>query len=136
MFRTIIVRPANGSVNQAWTSGPMFDKEALWQASIVDTCCADNLIVSGNGTARFNPDGLLINGLDTPAAKVDQHTRIDCAAGDTIDLRLFKSSYLWPRYELDGMPCKVIASDGRPYLTPVNAAEIGIGFAETRINVS
>lgn len=71
MFRAIIVRPANGRVNQAWTNGPMFDKEALWQASIVDTCCADNLIVSGNETARFNPDSFLINGLDTPAAIVD-----------------------------------------------------------------
>jgi len=78
----------------------------------------------------------LINGLDTPAAKVGQHTRIDCAAGDTIDLRLSKSSYLWPRHELDGIPRKIVTSDGRPYLTPVNATEIGIGFAETRINVS
>ncbi len=57
MFRAIIVRPATGSVNQAWTNDSMFDKEALWQASNVDTFCADNLIVSGKETAHFNPDG-------------------------------------------------------------------------------
>ncbi|MBC8370881.1 MAG: multicopper oxidase domain-containing protein [Planctomycetes bacterium] len=130
MFGTIIVRPPNGSTNQAWAGGPTFDKEALWQASTVDTFWSDNLLVSGTETARFNPDGFLINGLDTPAAKTDVHTRIDCAAGDTVYLRLSQSSYLWSRYELDGIPFQVVASDGRPYPTPVNATELEIGPGE------
>ncbi|HIA38047.1 MAG TPA: hypothetical protein EYN86_00780 [Planctomycetes bacterium] len=130
MFGTVIVRPSNGSTNRAWNNGPVFDKEGLWQASTVDTYWADNLLQSSSATARFNPTGFLINGLDTPQARTDVHTRIDCTAGDTVYLRLAQSSYLWSRYELDGIPFKIVASDGRPYPTPVNATEIEIGPGE------
>ena len=61
MLGAVIVRPPNASTNTAWTGGPTFDEEVLWQLQTVDTSWMTQF-VSGPPTARFRPDGFLLSG--------------------------------------------------------------------------
>ncbi len=130
MFGTVIVRPPDSSINKAWVGGPTFDEEVLWQTSAVDTTWLDNLLTSGDECARFAPDGFLLNGRQSAAAKNDPYSRIDVAAGKTVYLRLVNSSYLWQRVDLGGLPFDVVASDGRPIPNPINATSWELGPGE------
>lgn len=130
MFGTIIVRPSDGSTNRAWDGGPTFDEEVLWNLATTDTSWNDNLIASGPETARFNPDGFVINGGETAAASTDAMTRIAVQRGQKVYLRLVQSSYQWARVSLDGLPFEIVATDGRPMPTPIQATSWELGPGE------
>jgi FtsP/CotA-like multicopper oxidase with cupredoxin domain len=129
MHGTVIVRPPGGQTDLAWVGGPSFDEEVLWQLSTVDTSWM-NLDVSGPGTARFRPDGFLLNGLESAAAKTDVYTQVNIQQGQTAYIRVSNASYQWARIRLDGLHFRVVASDGRPMLGIANVTEWELGPGE------
>ena len=129
MFGTIIVRPPNSATNVAWTGGPSFDEEVLWQLMTYDLTWK-NLNDSGLGTSRHRPDAFMINGYSSPQARTDQFTRLVGSVGQRIYLRIVNSSYQWGRVRLAGLPFDVVASDGRPMLQTVTTDSWDIGPGE------
>ena len=121
MYGTVIVRPPDGSTTRAWDGGPTFDEEVLWHLSTVDTKWNQNLSVSGPGSARFYPNGFLLNGKETPDALVDPFTKVVIAQGQKAYIRVVQAAYEFARVSLAGLPFEVVASDGRPLANPVTA---------------
>ncbi len=129
MFGTIIVRPPSGATNIAWAGGPAFDEEVLWQLSTIDTSWM-YLMSSGTATARFNPDGFLLNGLETAAAKADTFSRVVIQQGQTAYIRVMNAAYQWARVRIGGLAFQVAATDGRPMLTTPSVTEWELGPGE------
>ena len=128
MYGAVIVRPPNGSTTQAWTGGPNFDEEVLWQFSNLDSSW-DSLSSSGAATARFHPDVFLLNGRQTASALNDIYTKVVVGVGGTAYLRCLNCSYNWARVSLGGLSFQVVATDGRPLRSAywTGAIEIGPG---------
>ncbi|HED65332.1 MAG TPA: hypothetical protein ENJ09_07235 [Planctomycetes bacterium] len=129
MYGTVIVRPPGGETNLAWTGGPTFDEEVLWQLGTVDTTWM-NLSTSGPGTARFRPDGFLLNGRETAAATADPYTKVVFQRGETAYIRIANYSYQWARVRLGGLSFQVVASDGRPMQSAPTVTEWELGPGE------
>ncbi|MBL7008212.1 MAG: multicopper oxidase domain-containing protein [Planctomycetes bacterium] len=129
MHGAVIVRPPGGQTNIAWSGGPAFDEELLWQLSTVDTSWM-NLSVSGPGTARFRPDGFLLNGLESAAASADPYSMVVLRQGQTAYVRLVNAAYQWARVRLGGLSFRVAASDGRPMAAMPTVTEWELGPGE------
>lgn len=129
MHGTVIVRPPNGRTDVAWDGGPGFDEEVLWQLSTIDTSWMA-LDTSGPGTARFRPNGFLLNGYESAAAQADPFSRVTIQQGQTAMIRLMNASYHWAKVQLGSLTFQVIAADGRPMLGVVNAQEWELGPGE------
>lgn len=122
MYGTVIVRPADGSTNRAWTNGPVFDKEYIWHLHTFDSSWHDNM-VSGANTVRHRPDYFMINGRDGANTLTDNTTAISAGAGQKVLIRTNGVGYQTARVRLGGLAFEVIASDGRPLPAPITATE-------------
>ena len=129
MYGTVIVRPPSGSTSEAWTGGPTFDEEVLWQLGTMDTSW-NNENAPGPATARFYPDVFLLNGKETADARVDPFTRVAVTAGQKAYIRVLNSSYNWARVSLGGLPFQVVASDGRPLQSALASGVLELGPGE------
>ncbi len=122
MYGTVIIRPADGSTNVAWTGGPAFDKEYVWQLATFDSSWHGQM-VSGAGTVRYRPNYFTINGSDGANASTDSTVAISAAAGQKVLIRVNGTSYQPSIVRLGGLPFEVIASDGRPLAVPQTVTE-------------
>ena len=129
MLGTVIVRPPGGSTNLAWAGGPTFDEEVLWQLQTVDTSWFSQF-TSGPATARFRPDGFLLNGLETPAAQADPFSKVVIAQGQRAYVRVLNAAYNWARVSLGGLAFDVVASDGRPMRSVLRTRSFDLGPGE------
>jgi len=131
MYGTVIVRPPDASTTQAWTGGPTFDEEVLWHLSTVDTSWhTGGLQTSGTHTARFHPDGFLLNGKQTTDALLDTFTKVVVGVGQKAYIRVVNAAYQDARVSLGGRPFQVVASDGRPMQTVQTRGTLVIGPGE------
>lgn len=122
MYGTVIVRPADGSTNRAWTNGPTFDKEYIWHLHTFDSSWHGSM-VSGANTVRHRPDYFMINGRDGANTLTDATTAIAAGAGQKVLIRTTNVGYQPARVRLGGLAFEVIASDGRPLPAPITATE-------------
>lgn len=122
MYGTVIVRPADGSTNRAWTGGPAFDREYIWHLHTFDSSW-HGYMVSNAGTVRHRPDYFMINGRDGNNALNDPATAIRAGAGRKVLIRTNGVGYQPARVRLGGLAFEVIASDGRPLPAPITATE-------------
>ena len=113
MYGTVIIRPADGSINVAWAGGPAFDKEYIWQLGTFDSSWHGSM-VSGSQTARYRPNYFMINGRDGTNASTDSTVAVSASAGQKVLIRVNGTSYMPGIVRLGGLPFEVIASDGRP----------------------
>lgn len=113
MVGALIVRPSDGSATTAWTNGPRFDKEYLWQLQTFDSTWHGQ-IIGGPLTVRYRPNYFMINGRNANALLTDPSVAITAAAGATILIRVIHMSYAPALLSLGGLTFSVIASDGRP----------------------
>ncbi len=130
MYGTVIVRPPSGSTSEAWTGGPTFDEEVLWQLSTLDVSWDLLQNSAPNATARFHPDVFLLNGRETAAATTDVFTKVVVAAGGKAYLRIVNCAYQFERVSLGGLPFDVVASDGRPLLNSYTTGVLELGPGE------
>ncbi len=129
MHGALIVRPPGGSTNTAWSGGPSFDEEVLWQLQSADTSWFSQW-VSGPATARFRPDGFLLNGLDGAAALDDTFSRASIQRGQRAYIRVLNAAYNWARVTLGGLPFDVVASEGRPMRANLRTRQLELGPGE------
>ena len=113
MFGTIIVRPSNGSITEAWAGGPTFSKEHVWQLATFDTSW-HNYMITGTGTARYRPDRFMINGRNGGDLQTDTTVAVEAPAGEKVLIRVNQTSYQSADINFGGLSFDVIASDGRP----------------------
>lgn len=129
MVGAVIVRPPNASTSEAWAGGPTFDEEVLWQLQTVDTSWMTQF-GSSAATARFHPDGFLLNGFETAAASVDPYTKVRLAQGQRAYVRVVNSAFNWGRVTLGGLAFDVVATDGRPMRSVVRTRVLDLGPGE------
>jgi FtsP/CotA-like multicopper oxidase with cupredoxin domain len=129
MAGTIIVRPSNGSANQAWDNGPLFDSEYIWHLHTFDSTW-HGLNVSGPATVRYRPDYFLINGRSGSDLLADAATAVQAAPGSRVLVRVFNPGYLPARVSLGGILFDVIASDGRPLRQALGVNSLLVGPGE------
>ncbi|MAF67152.1 MAG: hypothetical protein CMJ84_16035 [Planctomycetes bacterium] len=129
MHGAVIVRPPDGSIDKAWAGGPTFDEEVLWQLHTVDRSW-HSLSGSGPQTARFHPDGFLLNGKEEPGSLDDPYTKVVFPLGGKAYIRMINAAFQWARVSLGGLAFDVVATDGRPLPTPITAGTWEIGPGE------
>jgi manganese oxidase len=117
MYGPLVVKAANG-VNRVWTGGPVYDKEYHWVLSEYDSIWHNS---SSINYSYYNPDYFLINGKANPDPSNDPKTAVNARKNQTVLIRLINAGYLVSVVSLDGLPFKVVASDGRPLPSPVDA---------------
>jgi len=122
MYGTVIIRPADGATNIAWTGGPAFDKEYIWQMGTFDSSWHTSN-VSGAQTARYRPNYFMINGRDGANAGTDSTVAVTAAAGQKVLIRVNGTSYMPAVVRMGGLVFEVIASDGRPLSATVSTTE-------------
>lgn len=129
MVGAFIVRPPDGSLNQAWANGPQFDKEYIWQLHTLDTGWRTSRI-SGPETVRYRPDYFMINGRDGAALQTDPTVAVQAAAGSVVLIRAINVGTIPARVSLGNLSFSVIASDGRPLPQPISATSQLLGPGE------
>ena len=130
MYGTVIVRPPSGSTSEAWTGGPTFDEEVLWQLSTLDPAWDTFQHSAPNGTARFNPEVFLLNGRETAAAITDVYSKVIVNVGEKAYIRIANCAYQFARVSLGGLPFEVVASDGRPLRNAYTTGVLELGPGE------
>ena len=130
MVGTVIVRPSDGSTTEAWSGGPSFDKEYVWQLSTYDSSwhtggggMGGGGATSGPNTSRYSPDYFMINGRDGSNLNSDSTVAISASAGQKVLIRGVHSGYQPCNVRLGGLSFDVIASDGRPLPSAINTTE-------------
>ena len=125
MIGTVIVRPPGGSATEAWTGGPSFDREYVWHLHTFDSSWHVNgQIISGPANVRHRPDFFLLNGRDGVDTLTDPTTAIrGIPDGGRVLIRTTNVGYQPALVELGGLMFDVIASDGRPLVTPLTTAQ-------------
>ena len=129
MYGAVIVRPPNGSTSEAWTGGPTFDEEVLWQLSTMDSSW-ESISGSGPAAARFHPDVFLLNGKESAGAQADVYTRVVVPVNKKAYIRISNSTYQWARVSLGGLRFEVVASDGRPLRNSYSTGVLELGPGE------
>lgn len=129
MHGALIVRPPGGAAGTAWAGGPAFDEEVLWQLQSADTTWFSQW-VSGPATARFRPDGFLLNGLETADALSDTFSKVVIQRGQRAYIRVLNAAYNWARVSLGGLPFDVVATDGRPMRENLRTRQLELGPGE------
>lgn len=134
MVGMIIVRPADGSTNRAWTNGPAFDKEYVWQLQTFDSRWHRQSVsgppsATAAGTVQYRPDYFMINGRDGSNLLYDTSVAISGSAGMRVLARTFNSGNLTARVNL-GLPFEIIASDGRPLPASITTDQVLLGPGE------
>lgn len=124
LYGIVIVRPPNGSLNQAWANGPTFDKEYVWVLHTMDSTwhALGMMPVSGSRTVRYRPNVFMINGMTGAALAGDTTVAISGTANSRVLVRLANPGYLPAVVEFGGLPFSVIASDGRPLPAAISAS--------------
>jgi len=129
MAGTVIVRPPNNNVHEAWAGGPVYDKEYIWQLHTYDSAW-HQFSISNSNTVRYRPDYFMINGKDGADLFSDTTTAIVAEAGQRILIRGVNIGSLPALIRLDNIPFEVIASDGRPLKAPMIRRSLFIGAGE------
>lgn len=121
MIGTVIVRPPGGSATEAWSGGPSFDHEFLWHLHTFDSSWhVSGQIVSGPANVRHRPDFFMINGRDGANTLNDSTTAIrGIPDGGRVLIRATNIGYQPAMVDLGGLMFDVIASDGRPLVSPL-----------------
>ena len=121
MIGTVIVRPPGGSATLAWSGGPTFDHEYIWHLHTYDSSWhVHGQIISSAANARYEPDFFMINGRDGVNTLNDPTTAIrGIPAGDRVLIRTTNIGYQPALVDLGGLMFDVIASDGRPLVSPL-----------------
>ena len=121
MIGTVIVRPPGGSATEAWSGGPTYDKEFVWHLHTFDSSWHVNgQIISGPANVRHRPDFFMINGRDGVNTLDDPTTAIRGIADDgRVLIRTTNIGYQSALVQLGGLTFDVIASDGRPLVSPL-----------------
>lgn len=131
MYGAVIIRPPNGSTSVAWSGGPAFDKEYLWQLHTFDSSwrtgggggMGGGGNTSGTNTTRYRPDYFMINGRDGNNLNADSTVAISAGAGQKVLVRGVHSGYQPAMVKMGGLVFDVIASDGRPLPAAISATE-------------
>ena len=129
MYGTVIVRPADGSTNRAWTGGPTFDKEYIWHLHTFDSSWHRNA-VSGANTVRHRPDYFMINGRDGFDTLSDATTAVEAGPGEKVLIRCTNVGYQLAQVQLGGLLFDVIASDGRPLAETISTTSLIVAPGE------
>jgi FtsP/CotA-like multicopper oxidase with cupredoxin domain len=129
MYGTVIVRPADGSANRAWTGGPTFDKEYIWHLHTFDSSWHRNM-VSGSNTVRHRPEYFMINGRDGFDTLSDPTTAIEAGPGEKVLIRCTNVGYQLAQVQLGGLLFDVIASDGRPLAETISTTSLTVAPGE------
>jgi FtsP/CotA-like multicopper oxidase with cupredoxin domain len=121
MIGTVIVRPPGGSATEAWSGGPTYDKEFVWHLHTFDSSWhVSGQIISGPDNVRHRPDFFLINGRDGFNTLDDPTTAIrGIPDGGRVLIRATNIGYQPAEVRLGGLMFDVIASDGRPLVSPL-----------------
>ena len=121
MIGTVIVRPPGGSATDAWAGGPSFEHEYIWHLHTYDsTWHVNGQIISGPANARYEPDFFMINGRDGVDTLTDPTTAVrGVPTGDRVLIRTTNTGYQPALVQLGGLTFDVIASDGRPLVSPL-----------------
>ena len=117
MYGTVIIRPPDGGDTEAWSGGPIFDKEFVWHLHTFDSSWHSEMI-SGPRTSRHRPDSFMINGFDRAMAADDPASAVLAAPGERVLIRLTNVGYQPSLVKLGGLEFLVVASDGRPLRAP------------------
>jgi plastocyanin len=130
MHGALIVNAKNGA-KQAWTGGPSFDKEYVFQLNEIDPVW-HKAVEEGTAYDRteFHPKYWTINGKAFPDTEKDPSTMIEGSVGQTVLIRMINSGYQPHSFHMHGYHFKVIASDGRPLPQPLTKDTILIGPGE------
>ncbi len=129
MYGTVIVRPPNGSINEAWTGGPTFEREHIWHLHTFDSTWHSEDISSAT-TNRYRPDYFMLNGSDGANAITDTTCAIEADAGTNVLVRVNNVGYQPALVELGGISFQIIASDGRPLPSALNVTQMLIAAGE------
>jgi FtsP/CotA-like multicopper oxidase with cupredoxin domain len=129
MYGTVVIRPADGSTDQAWANGPTFDKEYIWHLHTFDSSW-HRTKVSGAHTVRHRPDYFMINGRDGANTLTDPTTAIEAGSGAKVLIRCTNVGYQLAQVQLDGLLFDVVASDGRPLAETISTTSLTVAPGE------
>ncbi|WP_164779550.1 multicopper oxidase domain-containing protein [Paenibacillus kobensis] len=130
MHGAFIVKAKNG-IKQAWTGGPVYDKEyvmllnefdPVWHAAVEEGKTYDR--------TDFHPRYWTINGKSFPDTLNDPTTMVHATVGQRVLIRLINSGYEEHSIHLHGVHFQIIASDGRPLPAPIEKDTVSLGPAE------
>ncbi len=130
MHGSFIVKAKNG-VKHAWTNGPAYDKEYVFHLNEIDPVW-HKAVEQGKPYDRtdFHPRYWTINGKAYPDTENNPDTMINAKVGEKVLIRLINAGYDEHPFHLHGHHFKVIASDGRPLIQPLEKDTINIGSGE------
>lgn len=119
---------AKGGLKQAWTNGPSYDREIVYQMNEMDVSWHE-AVANRQSYDRtvFEPDYWTLNG---EFLAQQASTSISGKKGETILMRLINSGYEKHTFHMNGRTFKVIATDGRPLKTALNKQTITLSSAE------
>lgn len=130
MYGALIVK-AKGGVNQAWTGGPLYDKDYVLLLNEIDPRW-HQAVEQGKPYDRtdFHPTYWTMNGKAYPDTEADPSTTIEGNVGETVLIRMINAGYQSHSFHMHGYHFKVIASDGRPLSQPLIKDTLLIGPGE------
>ncbi|GAK41603.1 hypothetical protein TCA2_4094 [Paenibacillus sp. TCA20] len=130
MTGAFIVKAKDGA-NEAWTSGPKYDKEYTFVLNEIDPVW-HKAVQEGKKYDRtdFKPTYFTINGKAYPDTEKDPGTLITGKIGEKVLVRIINSGYRPHAMHLHGHHFEVIASDGRPLPAPLEKDTVNIGPGE------
>jgi FtsP/CotA-like multicopper oxidase with cupredoxin domain len=130
MHGALIVNAKDG-VKQAWTGGPSYDKEYVFEFNEIDPVW-HKAVEEGKPYDRtvFHPTYWTINGKAYPDTEQDPTTMIEGKVGQTVLIRMINSGYQPHSIHFHGFHFQIIASDGRPLPEPMTKDTVLIGPGE------
>ncbi|PZE20022.1 multicopper oxidase family protein [Paenibacillus xerothermodurans] len=119
---------AQGGGKQAWTNGPSYDKEVVYQLNEIDKSWHDAVEQKQwYDRTDYRPDFWALN---DQFISQNAGTSIRAEAGETVLIRLINSGYEKHMFDLSGRTFQVIATDGRPLPQPYETQAITLASAE------
>ncbi|WP_239618941.1 multicopper oxidase domain-containing protein [Cohnella mopanensis] len=130
MYGAFVVK-AKGGANQAWTGGPVYDKDYVFLLNEIDPVW-HQAVEEGKAYDRTNyqPRYWTINGKAYPDTEEDPTASISGEVGEKVLIRMINAGYQSHSFHMHGYHFQVIASDGRPLPEPLTKDTILIGPGE------
>ncbi|BFT74524.1 stalk domain-containing protein [Paenibacillus sp. P36] len=124
---------AKGSVNQAWTHGPRFDKEYVFHMNEIDPDW-HTAVEGGNvyDRQKFHPRFWTINGKSYPDVETDPASMVHGRVGEKILVRLINPGFDEHPMHLHGHHFQVIAENGVPLPLPIDKDTVAVDPGETK----
>ena len=135
MYGVLIVDPADGS-KRAYTSGPVYDVEAIWAADEIDSSWHNKSWDAGTcggdaGLNNLRADYFIISGVDgARSALTDPRVAVSMRRGQTLLVRYINAGYYPQRINFGSLTATAVASDGRALPAPVSVNQLRAVSAE------